>query len=66
MFPRTRNERGCAVASPNTLPESPAAIPRAAYVSAIPAAYAADRRNARRRDPPVRLPMYPTVTGRTG
>jgi hypothetical protein len=37
-FPRSRYERGWDVASPNTLPESPAAIPRAAYVKAIPTA----------------------------
>jgi hypothetical protein len=37
-FPRTRYERGWDVASPNTLPDSPAAIPRVAYVRAIPTA----------------------------
>ena len=37
-FPRIRYERGWDVASPNTLPESAAAIPRAAYVIAIPRA----------------------------
>ena len=37
-FPRIRYARGWAVVSPNTLPESPAAMPRAAYVIAIPTA----------------------------
>jgi hypothetical protein len=37
-FPRSRYEKGWDVASPNTLPESPAATPRAAYVKAIPTA----------------------------
>ena len=52
--------------SPNIRPVSPAAIPSAAYVNAIPSAYIPEARIVRVCEPPLRLPRYPTVTGRMG